>query len=69
MSNATVNPKPVPEISAHSKPYWDGAQRGELMIQRCRGTGQPFMYARCWSPFDFSPDPTWEKASGSRSRP
>lgn len=64
MSTVAANPKPIPEINAHSKPYWDGAQRGELMIQRCRGTGKPFMYARCWSPFDFSPDPIWEKASG-----
>lgn len=64
MSSTPVNPKPVPEVQTHSKPYWDAAQRGELMFQRCRGTGKPFLYPRAWSPFDFSPDPAWEKASG-----
>ena len=34
------------------------------MIQRCRGIGKPYRYASCWSPFDFSPDPVWERASG-----
>ncbi len=64
MNTNHTNPKPVPEVSPHSKPYWDAAQRGELVFQRCRGTGKPFLYPRPWSPFDFSPDPVWEKASG-----
>ncbi|MGQ0501246.1 MAG: Zn-ribbon domain-containing OB-fold protein [Panacagrimonas sp.] len=56
--------KPVPEVSEAARPYWEAAQRGELVFQRCRGTGKPFLYPRHWSPFDFSADPTWEKASG-----
>lgn len=56
--------KPVPEISPDSRPYWEAAQRGELLIQRCRGTGRAFLYPRRWSPFDYSAEPAWEKASG-----
>lgn len=64
MSTSPVPQKPLPEISEASRPYWEAAQRGKLVFQRCRGTGKPFLYPRRWSPFDFSPDPTWEKASG-----
>jgi len=28
-------PRPVPEPDGLSRPYWDAARRGELMIQRC----------------------------------
>lgn len=61
---SAANPKPIPEVNDHSRPYWDAAQRGELVFQRCRGTGKPFLYPRPWSPFDFSLDPHWERASG-----
>ena len=29
-------PRPVPEPDGLSGPYWEGANRGELWIQRCR---------------------------------
>jgi len=31
----TSRPKRVPEPSALTRPYWDAATRGELVIQRC----------------------------------
>jgi uncharacterized OB-fold protein len=29
-------PRPVPEPDGLSRPYWEAARRGELMVQRCR---------------------------------
>jgi uncharacterized OB-fold protein len=29
-------PRPVPEPDGLSRPYWEGARRGELWVQRCR---------------------------------
>ena len=29
-------PRPVPEPDGLSRPYWEGTQREELLIQRCR---------------------------------
>jgi uncharacterized OB-fold protein len=31
--------KPIPEPDANSEPFFDGARRGELMIQRCQDCG------------------------------
>lgn len=28
-------PKPIPAISAEMRPFYEGAQRGELLVQRC----------------------------------
>ena len=28
-------PPPLPAVDADSQPFWDGARRGELVIQRC----------------------------------
>jgi uncharacterized OB-fold protein len=27
--------KPIPEPDPHTKPFWEGAKRGVLMLQRC----------------------------------
>ena len=57
-------PSPVAENDGVDKPYWDGARRGELMVQRCTkcGTfrwGPEWICHKCLS-FDFD----WQKVSG-----
>ena len=32
-------PKPLPEITAVTKPFWDAAARGRLTMQKCRDCG------------------------------
>ena len=32
-------PKPIPDVDELSKPFFDGAARGVLMIRRCRSCG------------------------------
>ena len=47
--------KPLPAISGETKPFWDAARRGDLMIQRCGDCNEYQWYPRgfcsnCWSP-------------------
>jgi uncharacterized OB-fold protein len=60
MSPGKAAPEPTPETA----PYWEGANRGELRIQRCNGCRQYFFYPRAHCPRCSSPDVTWEVASG-----
>lgn len=56
--------RPVPVPDEASAPFFEGAARGELMLQRCRSCGT-FMWpvrARCVE--CFSRDVEWEAASG-----
>ncbi|MBI3966603.1 MAG: Zn-ribbon domain-containing OB-fold protein [Chloroflexi bacterium] len=56
--------KNVPEPTSDTAAYWEAANRGELLIQRCRACGQPQFFPRsicihCWSG-----DLEWQRASG-----
>ncbi len=56
--------KPLPTISGETKPYWDSARRGQLMIQKCDSCAEYQFYPRgicanCWSN-----DIKWHQASG-----
>ena len=57
-------PPPLPAIDPDSQPFWDGARRGELLIQRCTSCGQWQFYprlrcVRCGG------DVEWAAASGA----
>jgi len=59
--------KPLPEITAESKPFWDACARHQLLVQTCRACGGMQYYPRgvcaaCWSP-----DVAWTP-SGGRGR-
>jgi hypothetical protein len=59
--------RPLPDITAESRPFWEGCTRHEFLIQRCRRCGELQHYprgvcARCWSD-----DLDWERASGRGS--
>ena len=56
--------KPVPAIDAESAPYWAGAREGRLMIQRCRRTGQCFLYSRRLVPGAGDGAVDWIEAGG-----
>jgi uncharacterized OB-fold protein len=45
--------KPLPEITAESRPFWDGCRRHEFLVQRCGDCGVFQHYPRgvcahCW---------------------
>ncbi len=56
--------KPVPAIDPDSAPYWEGAKEGRLMIQRCKKTGQTFLYSRQLVPGVDDSQVEWIEASG-----
>jgi uncharacterized protein len=56
--------KPVPTIDPESAPYWEGAKAGRLMIQRCKATGQHFLYSRVLTPGVDDAQVEWVEAGG-----
>jgi uncharacterized OB-fold protein len=67
VSDTSFDPKtafPVPVPDADTQPFWDGCNRGELLIQRC-GTCEKWL----WQPRPIcsscqTPDPAWTRVSG-----
>ena len=56
--------KPVPRPTPETAPYWEGAKRGELVIQACRSCSQHYFYPRPACPHCGSADVEWVRASG-----
>ncbi|MEU7134626.1 Zn-ribbon domain-containing OB-fold protein [Streptomyces sp. NPDC046261] len=56
----------VPEVDDFTRPYWDAAAQGRLLIRRCRadGCGKAHHYPREFCPRCWSADVVWEEASG-----
>ena len=61
--------KPLPEITADKKPYWEAARRHELLLMKCANCGQyrhplhagdSFMCPHC----NTTKPPEWAKATG-----
>ena len=55
--------RPLPSPTPVSQPFFDGARRRELMLQRCPRDGF-FHYPRSRCPYCLGDDWSWEKASG-----
>jgi uncharacterized protein len=53
----------TPETNPETKPFFDGAAAGKLMLPRCKDTGKFFWYPRGISPFTLGPV-EWVEASG-----
>ncbi|MGY1498729.1 Zn-ribbon domain-containing OB-fold protein [Streptomyces sp. QTS52] len=54
----------IPEIDAFTRPYWDAAAEGRLLLRRCGGCGRAHHYPREFCPYCWSEDVVWETASG-----
>ncbi|MEV5239879.1 OB-fold domain-containing protein [Streptomyces cinnamoneus] len=56
----------VPGIDDFTRPYWDAAAGGVLLIRRCRaaGCGKAHHYPREFCPRCWSEEVVWEEASG-----
>ena len=53
---------PVPDVE--TKPFWEAAAEGRLLIKRCNSCGNAHYYPRSICPFCFSTDTQWQDASG-----
>jgi uncharacterized OB-fold protein len=62
----TVEPL-LPEIDDDNRPFWEGALRGELRVQRCAETGRLIFPPRPMSPFGPHTRPEWTTVSGRGS--
>ncbi|MFI9049357.1 Zn-ribbon domain-containing OB-fold protein [Streptomyces sp. NPDC053427] len=58
----------LPESDAFTRPYWDGAAEGRLLLRRCRaesgGCGAAHHYPREFCPYCWGEDVEWEPAGG-----
>ncbi|WP_329117390.1 Zn-ribbon domain-containing OB-fold protein [Streptomyces sp. NBC_01353] len=53
-----------PDIDAFTRPYWDAAAEGRLLLMRCEACGRAHHYPREFCPHCWSEDVRWEEASG-----
>jgi uncharacterized protein len=56
--------RPLPRPSALTKPFWDGARRNELWLQRCEGCHGYLFYPRYLCTRCGSGKLRWEQVSG-----
>ncbi|GGO86774.1 Zn-ribbon domain-containing OB-fold protein [Wenjunlia tyrosinilytica] len=54
----------LPEIDPFTRPYWEAAKEGRLLIRRCGACGRAHHYPREFCPRCWSEDVVWERASG-----
>ncbi|MFI5663426.1 Zn-ribbon domain-containing OB-fold protein [Streptomyces sp. NPDC051684] len=54
----------VPEPDAFTRPYWDAAAGGRLLLRHCADCGRDHHYPREFCPFCWSEDGRWRDASG-----
>ncbi|WP_425830914.1 Zn-ribbon domain-containing OB-fold protein [Streptomyces fractus] len=54
----------VPEPDAFTRPYWDAAAAGRLLLRHCGACGRDHHYPREFCPFCWSEDGQWRDASG-----
>ena len=56
--------KPIPPQGQHTKPFWEGAKAGKLMLPRCRECNRVHWYPRLICPSCHSMDLEWIEGSG-----
>ncbi|MBI2964477.1 MAG: Zn-ribbon domain-containing OB-fold protein [Deltaproteobacteria bacterium] len=56
--------KPLPHVTETTRPYWEGARLGKLMLQRCRRCRTAIHYPRPWCSACWSTDLDWVEAAG-----
>ncbi|NIE72919.1 hypothetical protein F3J45_00360 [Pantoea sp. Ap-967] len=61
MSRIPSSPQPWPETAR----FWDAANEGKFLLQRCVESGRAFFYPRSHSPFTGGECSGWFEASGN----
>ena len=56
---------PAPEVNPETRPFWEAAAQGRLLIGKCRSCGKPHFYPRAICPFCFSDRTEWQDARGT----
>ncbi len=55
---------PAPAVYPETKPFWDAAAEGRLLVKRCDDCGEHHHYPRAACPFCGSERTQWRQASG-----
>lgn len=55
---------PIPRQGTHTRPFWQGAKEGKLMLPKCEDCGQVHWYPRHICPHCHSMNLTWVEGSG-----
>lgn len=61
----TWEPRPVPDVTPETAPYWEAAAEGRLLLQECTDCGLVYHYPRAFCPDCFSEDVDWREAAGT----
>jgi uncharacterized OB-fold protein len=56
--------KSTPPIDPWTRPFWQAARQGKLMIQQCQSCRRHIFYPRIICPFCFSEQITWVESTG-----
>lgn len=54
----------LPTIDDDTRPWWDAAREGRLLLRRCRSCGAVHYYPRTFCPTCWSDDVEWMEAGG-----
>jgi uncharacterized OB-fold protein len=60
----TARKIPAPAINPETRPFWDAAAQGRLMVKKCLQCGEAHFYPRSICPFCHSDRTEWLAASG-----
>ena len=54
----------LPQVEDETRPYWEAAKQGKLLVKRCNACGEVHHYPRPFCPTCWSEDVEWLEASG-----
>lgn len=57
-------PRPVPVVTPETRPYWEAAAEGRLLLRECRDCGLVYFYPRAVCPDCFSDAVDWIESAG-----
>lgn len=60
-----IPPKPLPEPTPVSQPFWDGLAEGKIRIQYSPSSDQWVFYPRTFAPGTLADDLEWREISGA----
>ncbi|MFJ9808141.1 Zn-ribbon domain-containing OB-fold protein [Streptomyces sp. NPDC101158] len=60
----TATPASLPDVDAFTRPYWDAAADGRLLLRHCTACDRPHHYPREFCPHCWSEAVEWRPASG-----
>lgn len=61
----TWEPRPLPEVTPETAPFWAAAAAGRFLVCECEACGLVYYYPRAVCPDCFSDDVTWLEAAGT----